>query len=55
MDRLSLEKGLHLPQWNFLIRDKQFRDSCKIVYEFMKGYVNKYKSISKKEDKRDKS
>ena len=37
--QIVLGKRLHLPQWNFLTRDKQFWDSCKVAREFVMGYI----------------
>ena len=32
-------KRLHLPQWNFITRDKRFWDSCKIAHNFVDAYI----------------
>lgn len=37
--QLVVGKRLHLPQWNFLTRDKRFWDSCKIAHGFVDAYI----------------
>ena len=34
-------KRMQMPQWNFLTRDKQFWESCKLAHSFVDGYVSK--------------
>ena len=49
-------KRLHLPQWNFLTRDKRFWDSCKIAHNFVDAYITKAKrNIGHSESEKGKS
>ena len=50
-EQIVLGKRLHIPQWDFSTRDKQFWDSCKVARDFVMGYIisNEHKKIPKKE------
>ena len=43
--QMVVGRRLHLPQWNFLTRDKKFWDSCKIAREFVDSYIEKGQHI----------